>query len=402
MELNNSSFFIGINLYLFNHMCRIKTYFGGILMKTDNKPVRIAQIMGYMNGAGVETVVTNYYKFIDKSKIQFDFICCNGSTNIPYDEIKKQGGNVIIVPSYKKIFSFCRKLEQVLKENDYKMVHSHINALSVFSLLAAKNAGIKVRIAHSHSSSNKKEKIRNVVKNFLRLFSKVFATDYIACSELAGRWLFGNKAYEDGKVMILNNAIDLNKFLYNEKIRKSKRKELGISEDTFVVGHIGRFMKQKNHDYLMEIFNEIHKKNNDSLLLLAGQGPLLGEIKSKVSKLKLDNSVVFLGQRNDANELYQAFDLFILPSLYEGLPVVGIEAQVSGLPCLFSNDMTKETKMLKTTHFLSLDDSPEKWASEAIKYLNYKRKNEKKEIENSGFDIEREAIKLQNYYLSKK
>lgn len=371
-------------------------------MKTDNKPVRIAQIMGYMNGAGVETVVTNYYKFIDKSKIQFDFICCNGSTNIPYDEIKKQGGNVIIVPSYKKIFSFCRKLEQVLKENDYKIVHSHINALSVFSLLAAKNAGIKVRIAHSHSSSNKKEKIRNVVKNFLRLFSKVFATDYIACSELAGRWLFGNKAYEDGKVMILNNAIDLNKFLYNEKIRKSKRKELGISEDTFVVGHIGRFMKQKNHDYLMEIFNEIHKKNNDSLLLLAGQGPLLGEIKSKVSKLKLDNSVVFLGQQNDANELYQAFDLFILPSLYEGLPVVGIEAQVSGLPCLFSNDMTKETKMLKTTHFLSLDDSPEKWASEAIKYLNYKRKNEKKEIENSGFDIEREAIKLQNYYLSKK
>ena len=167
--------------------------------------------------------------------------------------------------------------------------------MSVFSLFAAKCAGVPVRIAHSHSTTNKKEKKKNLMKQVLRPFSKVFATDYMCCSELAGRWLFGNKEYDKGNVYLLNNAIDLDKFKYNESLRKTKRKELGIKDDTLVIGHIGRFVAQKNHDYLIDIFNEIHKKNNNAILLLAGQGPLMEDIKNKVKELNLDDNVKFLG-----------------------------------------------------------------------------------------------------------
>ena len=271
----------------------------------DDEPVRVAQIMGKWVGGGVESVVMNYYRYIDRTKIQFDFICDDDSTNIPYEEIEKLGGKVILIPPYQKVFKYHNKLKKILKEGPYKIVHSHINTLSVFSLFAAKCAGVPVRIAHSHSTTNKKEKKKNLLKQLLRPFSELFATDYMCCSELAGRWLFGDKEYDKGNVYLLNNAIDLDKFKYNETLRKKKRKELGIKDDTLVIGHIGRFVAQKNHDYLIDIFNEIHKKNNNSVLLLAGQGPLMEEIKNKVNDLNLDDNVKFLGQRNDANELYR-------------------------------------------------------------------------------------------------
>lgn len=369
-------------------------------MTKIKEPVRIAQIMGYMNGAGVEAVVTNYYKYIDKDKFQFDFICCEGSTNIPYDEIESQGGRVILIPPYKKMISYQKELKKVLKENNYKIVHSHVNALSVFSLFAAKRAGVKIRIAHSHSSSNKKEKTRNIVKNVLKLFSKTFSNYYVGCSELAARWLFGNKTFDSGKVRILNNAIDLEQFQFNGKIRKEKRNELNISDDTFVIGHIGRFMKQKNHSFLIDIFNEILKLKPNSLLLMAGQGPLIDEIKNKVNNLNIEENVKFLGQRSDANELYQAFDVFLLPSLYEGLPVVGVEAQASDLLCFFSDDMTKETKVLESSVFMSLDNSPEEWAKKIVKSFNNRvRGNSNNEMTKNGFNIKEEVKKLEKMYL---
>ena len=300
-------------------------------MKKKEEPIRIAQIIGKWLGGGVEAVVMNYYRHLDHSKVQFDFICDDDSTNIPYDEIEKLGGKVILIPPYQKVFKYQKELRRVLRNGKYEIVHSHINTLSVFPLYAAKKVGVPVRIAHSHSTTNKKEWKKNLLKQVLRPFSKKYATNYMCCSELAGRWLFGDKAYDEGKVYLLNNAIDLDKFKYDKKIRDKKRKELGIKEDTIVIGHIGRFVAQKNHTFLIDIFNQFHKKEKNSILLLAGQGPLQEEIKNKVRELGLDDSVRFLGQRNDANELYQAFDVFLLPSLYEGLPVVGVEAQASGL-----------------------------------------------------------------------
>lgn len=368
-------------------------------MSIRKEPIRVAHIVGKWLGGGVEAVVMNYYRHIDRDKIQFDFICDDDSTNIPYKEIEELGGKVILVPGYQKPFKYHKELKRIFKENKYRIVHSHISTMSIFPLFAAWIARVPVRIAHSHSTTNKKEKKKNLMKQVLRPFSKVFANNYVCCSELAGRWLFGNKTYEKGKVFLLNNAIDLNKFKYDEKVRHAKRKELGIKKNQIVIGHIGRFVQQKNHDGLIDIFNEVHKQNKNAILLLAGQGPLTRTIKAKVKKLELEDSVVFLGQRNDANELYQAFDIFLLPSLYEGLPVVGVEAQAAGLLCILSSDMTKETKVLDTTRFISLNTSAEELATIILDdYSKFKRHDTTSEITKNNFNIKNETSKLENEY----
>lgn len=363
------------------------------------EPIRVAHIIGKWVGGGVESVVMNYYRHIDRSKVQFDFICDEDSTNIPYDEINELGGKVILVSPYQKAIKYHKILKEILEYREYKIVHSHINTLSVFSLCAAKRAGVPVRIAHSHSTTNSREKKKNFLKQILRPLSKLFATDYMCCSELAGRWLFGDKEYNKGNVYLLNNAIDLSQFRYDEQIRIRKRAELGISDDTLVIGHIGRFVEQKNHFFLIDIFQEIHKNEKNSILMLAGLGPLLDEVKKKVSRLNLDNCVMFLGQRTDVRELYQAFDAFVLPSLYEGLPVVGVEAQATGNLCFFSDDMTSETKILISTVFMSLDDGPKKWAVNILDGIKkYQKHDTKNEIIMNGFDINEEVSKLENKY----
>ena len=357
-------------------------------MNKKNNPIRVAQIMGKWLGGGVEAVVMNYYRNIDRNKVQFDFICDEDSKYIPREEIEKLGGKIILIPPYQKPFKYHKELKKVLKERNYKIVHSHISTMSFFSLWAAKSAKVPVRIVHAHSTTNKQEKKKNLMKQVLRPFSKVFANRYFCCSELAGRWLFGNKTYNQGKVYLLNNAIDVDKFKYNEKVRKAKRKELNIKDKDLVIGHIGRFVKQKNHEFLIDIFNEIHKQNKNTILLLAGDGPLKEEIQNKVKKIGLEKNVQFLGQRNDANELYQAMDAFVLPSLYEGLPVVGVEAQAAGLPCFLSTDMTKETKVLDSTQFISLTHDTKYWADKILKEVKtFERKDSSREITDNNFNI---------------
>lgn len=369
------------------------------MSKKKEEPIRIAQIIGKWLGGGVEAVVMNYYRNIDRSKVQFDFICDEDSTNIPYEEIESLGGKVKLIPPYQKLNKYIKELTRILNEGNYKVVHSHINALSVFSLYCAKKAGIPVRIAHSHSTTNKVEWKKNLLKQILKPFSKLYATDYFACTEHAGRWLFGNKEYDKGNVYVLNNAIDLDKFKYDEKIRKEKRKELGIKDNQLVIGHIGRFVAQKNHNFLIDIFNEIHKKNNNNILILAGQGPLMDEIKSKVNNLGLTSNVKFLGQRNDANELYQAFDIFLLPSIYEGLGLVLIEAQCAGNLCFASTEVPKIAKTTDNLEFIPLSASPEDWATEILtKIENHQRKVHTNEIKKSGYDIKEEAKKLEKKY----
>ena len=268
---------------------------------------------------GVESVVMNYYRNIDRDKIQFHFLCDEDSTDIPYDEIEKLGGKVIVIPPYQKLFKYQKELYKIFKENNYKIVHSHINALSVFPLRVAKKAGVPIRIAHSHSTSNKKEWKKNIVKNILRPFSKVYANKFFACTKHAGEWLFGKKIIERKELNVINNAIDLKKFEFNEKIREDLRKEFGIKEDTIVIGHIGRFMKQKNHDFLIDVFNELIKKDENSILILIGQGPLLNDMKQKVRDLKIEDKVKFIGQVTDVEKYYNIMDVFLFPSIYEGL-----------------------------------------------------------------------------------
>lgn len=369
-------------------------------MEKKKEPIRIAQIIGKWVGGGVEAVVMNYYRHIDKSKIQFDFICDDDSTNIPYEEIESLGGRVILIPPYQKVFKYHKELKQVLKENNYKIVHSHINTLSVFSLWAAKSAKVPVRIAHSHSTTNKKEKKKNLLKQVLRPFAKMYATHYFACTEHAARWMFKDKEYDKGNVYLLNNAIDLDKFKYDEEIRKNKRKELNIDDNTLVIGHIGRFVAQKNHTFLIDIFNELHKKENNSILLLAGQGPLMDEIKNKVKKLKLEDCVNFLGQRSDVNKLYQAFDAFLLPSLYEGLGMVLIEAECAGLPCYASTEVPEIAKVVDSLKFISLNEQSNVWSDSILNDIKkYKRKDCQKEVKVAGYDIKTEVVNLENRYI---
>ena len=361
----------------------------------NEKPIRVAQVIGKWLGGGVESVIMNYYRYIDKNKIQFDFICDSDSKNIPYTEIEKLGGKVIIVSPYKKIFKYEKELTKVFKQNKYDIVHSNINSLSILPLRCAKKAGIKIRIAHSHSTSNKKEWKRNIIKNILRPFSKVYATHYFACSELAGKWLFGNKTFNAGKIKVVKNAIELEKFKFNENIRNEKRQELNIDKDTIVIGNVGRFVDQKNHKFLIKIFKQYNMKNNNSVLLLVGQGPLEDKIKDQVKNLNLSNKVIFLGQRTDVNDLYQAMDIFILPSLYEGLGMVLIEAQVAGLPCIASVEVPNEASISKLISYKKLDNI-DIWCNEIENCIKKIRLNQN--INNFEYDINIECKKLEKLY----
>lgn len=284
-----------------------------------DEKIIVAHIMGKWNGGGVESVVMNYYKNIDRNRIQFHFLCDEDSTDIPYEEIEKLGGKVIVIPPYQKLFKYQKELYRIFKENNYKIIHSHINALSVFPLRIAKKAGVPIRIAHSHSTSNKKEWKKNILKMILRPFSKLYANNYFACTEYAGKWLFGKKVVERKELNVINNAIDLKKFEFNENTREDLRKELGIKEDVLVIGHVGRFMKQKNHEFLIDVFEKAIKQDDNIYLILVGQGPLEDKIKEMAKEKGIEDKILFLGQRNDVNKLYQAMDIFVLPSLYEGL-----------------------------------------------------------------------------------
>ena len=357
-----------------------------------SEPIVVAQIMGKWVGGGVESVIMNYYRHIDRNKVQFDFICDEDSTNIPYDEIENLGGYVILCPPYQKLGKYLKFLKQLFREKKYRIVHSNINTLSVFPLYAAKKAGVPVRIAHSHSTSNPREWKKNLMKNALRPFSKVWATDYFACSELAGRYLFGDKAFDKGEVKIIHNAIDVEKFKYDPEARKQLRKEIGIKDSDFVIGHIGRFVEQKNHRFLIDIFAEVKKEKKNAKLVLVGQGPLREEIEEKAKNLGLEKDVFFLGQRNDTNKLYSVFDVFCLPSLYEGLPVVGIEAQANGVPCVFSDRITGETVTNENVELIGI-----KSFTEAAKCID--GCDERVTVKNFSFGISNQVNKLKKEYM---
>ncbi len=361
------------------------------------EPMRIAQVIGKLSSGGVESVVYNYYTNIDHHKFQFDFyVDADSRCKLP-KEIIDMGANCYVIPPYQNLFSYIKKLEEEFKKNKYSIVHSNMNTLSVFSLYAAYIAGVPIRICHNHSTAGKGEIKKNILKYILKPFAKVFATNCCGCSKYAAEWLFGKKAVNNGNVTVFNNAIDINKFKYNADVRTEVRKELNI-EDKVVIGHIGRFCYQKNHDFLIDIFNEICKQNDNAVLILVGIGELSYDVKNKVHKLGLDDKVKFLGVRKDAYRIYQAMDVFVLPSRYEGLPVVGVEAQTSGTPCVFSDAMTVETKMARNTIMLSLDEPVNVCAKKVLEFSKIPKYDSSAEIQAAGFDISTESKKLEHYY----
>jgi glycosyltransferase EpsF len=360
--------------------------------------IRVAHVIGRIAKAGVESVVFNYYRFIDKSKVQFDFIIDeNSPCEIPA-EILNLGCKVYKTPSYKHLSAYIKSLQRIFVEGKYKIVHSHMNTLSVFAMYAAKKADVPVRISHSHSTAGKGEFARNIMKYALRPFSKMFPTDMFACSEYTGRWLFGDAAFNAGKVKVIKNAIDVARFTYNEEIRNKVKENLQLS-GKFIIGHVGRFMPQKNHTFLIDIFAEVYKKNNNSVLLLIGDGKLREATAEKVERLGLQGNVMFLGARNDIQELYQAMDVFVLPSLYEGLAVVRVEALSAGLPCLMSAGLTTELETVNDKFIgISAADLPE-WRDSIIACENIKRASGIETLKSQGYDITEAARELDGFYL---
>ncbi|MDM5314904.1 glycosyltransferase family 1 protein [Fictibacillus sp. b24] len=360
---------------------------------------RVGVVIGKWINYGVETLVFNCYRHVDKEKIQFDFIIDEDSVGIPRDEIESMGGRVIIVPPYQKINKYISELTKLFKKNKYKIVHAHISTLSVFPLYAAKKAGVPIRIAHCHTTAGKGEVFKNIMKYSLRPLSKIFPTHLAASSRLGGEWLFGNGCFETYDMYYLPVARDVETFTYNKKVRDTVRTELGIN-NKFAIGHFGRFVAQKNHSFLIDVFKEIKSIEPNAVLLLAGDGELLNETKEKVSNLNLTNSVQFLGKRNDVAQLYQALDVFVLPSLYEGVPGVGIEAQSAGLPFVFSDTITEEVRILDTSKRLSFKDGVKQWAEIIVSLKGATRENKIKEMTEAGYNIKAAAKNLQQYYMT--
>lgn len=360
-------------------------------------PIKVLQVMGIVESGGVEAVIMNYYRHIDKTEVQFDFVMHKGSNSDYIAEVKSMGAKVYEVTPYSNPIRFIQEVYSIIKKENYQIVHSNMNALSLFPLFAAYLAGVPVRILHNHSTDTKAEPLRTLVKHLLRPFAKIFANQYWACSRLAGGWMYGKKAVKEGKVTIINNAIDLKKFAFDEAKRKKLRDELGL-QDCFVIGHVGRFMKQKNHDFLVDIFAEVAKKQDNAKLLIIGDGPLREQIENKVKTLGLDEKVIFTGVRSDVADLYNAMEVFVLPSFYEGLPVVGVEVQANGLPFLCSSNVTREILISDRIELLKLEDGVKAWAEKILAFVNKKRIMASKDISKSGFDIEVEAKKLGERY----
>lgn len=357
--------------------------------------IRILQCVNDMHRAGLETMLMNYYRNIDRDKIQFDFLTHRPERSDYDDEIERLGGKIYYAPrlypqNYPKYFKW---MKQFFKDHpEYKIVHSHIDAMSYLPLKAAKKANIPVRIAHSHNTSIDKD-FKYLLKQYFRSKITTVATDYCTCGQEAGKFLFGDKDFT-----FIPNAIEVDKFLYAKDLREKKRTELGI-KDEFVIGHVGRLSYQKNHKLLIEIFNAFSKVERNTLLLLIGVGEKEGEIKKQVHDLGLDSKVKFLGNRSDVNELYQAMDVFLMPSFFEGVPVVGVEAQFSDLPCIFSDRVPKEVKFNSKTQFVKLEANLDEWVRSIEKVKNIERNSKAKDLLNSQYDIKVAHSILENYYL---
>ena len=359
---------------------------------------RIAVIMGKMHSGGKKNLVTEYYRHIDRDKFQFDFICDTDSNAIPKDEIESLGGRVFEITPYQKIWKNISDIKKILKAGNYKIVHGYNGTMNVFAMYAAKCCDVPIRINESISMAHKSDK-KTYIKNLLKPFSKCFSTHFMANGEVCGRWQFGDKAFDEGKVAVFKTVINVDEHKFEPELREKCRKEFGL-EDNVVIGHIGRLTEQKNTLFIIDIFEEIYKRENNARLVIIGDGNLREKMLKKIDEKGLKNVVLYLGRREDIHQFYNAFDAFLLPSLYEGLPVVGVEAECCGLPMFFSTEIPKESSACDDIGtFIGLDKSAGEWAEKVlIKIASYKRRGHRAEVRTAGFDSVTEARKLGQWY----
>ena len=357
--------------------------------------IRVLHVVTYMGRGGLETMIMNYYRHMDRKKIQFDFLV-HRDFQADYDsEILELGGKIYHVPQLNPFSpGYFIALDKFFSEHHYKIVHSHLDCLSAYPLKIAAKYGVSTRIAHAHNT-DQDHNLKYVIKLYSKRKIPKYATDFFACSESAGNWMFPGYKFQ-----VIKNAIDAGKYTYNSELEQIVKRELKI-ENKFVVGHVGRFAPQKNHDFLLDIFQSVVKLDKNAVLLLAGIGDGLTAIKNKAVKLGLEDKVIFLGNRLDVAKTLQAIDVFVFPSLYEGFSLAAAEAQAAGLPCIFSDQIPRECALTENVEFLSLHMPPQEWAKHIVWYKGNKKKNEFASICRAGYDIKDNAKQLEEFYLSR-
>lgn len=371
-----------------------------------SEPIRILNLFTIMNRGGAETMVMNYYRAIDKNKIQFDFMVHRQEQGAYDDEIEAMGGRIFrMCPIYpQNLFRYQQMLKEFFDNHpEYQILHSHMSELGYFAFKEAIKHNVPVRICHAHSSPNFKiesfkEKLKVLPREILARGMRKLSTDFFVCSKIAGDWLFGKK--NENKFIMMNNAVNASSFAYDKKTAEKIKSEMKW-KNKIVVGHVGRLIIPKNHTFLIDIFQQFHVKHPQSILVLVGDGDQRENICNKIKKLKLEDSIILLGFRSDTANLYKAFDIFVFPSLYEGLPVSLVEAQSAGLSCIVSNTISTQAQILPNYSILSLKDSPEIWVNEMEKHLHDKRENTIVNIKKAKFDIYSNAEWLTNFYLNK-
>lgn len=362
---------------------------------SEAKKIRVAQIMGKLWSGGVEMVVFNYYRAIDKSKFQFDFYYDADSTVAPPQELIDMGARFIEVPPYQQLPLYLKTLKKHFEENKYVIVHSHINTLSVFPLYVAWKCGVPVRIAHNHSVPGGENWRRTALKSILKKFALVFPTDYLACSEKAGRWLFGNKNYDSGKVIVIKNAVDFSRFQPNMDLKSQLVDKLGLS-GKLVIGCIGRFTFAKNHKFLIEIFEEIKKQQKKAILLLVGGGELDKVLHKIVTEKGLKDYVIFAGQVSNPENYYTLCDVVVVPSVFEGLSLTTIEAQIARVPVVISEAVPDEAVISNGCRRVMLTDSVEQWSKSIIDSVGKKVFLDER---SNNYDMSKAVRRLEKLYL---
>ena len=364
--------------------------------------IRVIHFIDRIGRGGTQAVLYDWLKNIDREKIQFDFLTFNNSQEEYAEKFKELGCNIYQVSrlSTRNIWKFMSDLDEFFKQHKYDIAHGHSKIKNVFFLYAAKRNGVSIRIAHSHNTQFQRMAL---VGELIKPLLKVVATDFWACSDIAGIWLFGKTAYVHNKIVFVKNGVDTSKFKYDESTRLQYREMLGIS-DAVVYGHVGKYTEQKNHTFLLETFAEIRKLQPSAMLILIGGGDSSYAVKisKQIHELDMEDCVVQLGLRSDVQNLMQAMDVFILPSLYEGLPVVGVEAQTAGLPILLSDTITDEVGLLSSTHFLSLKQGASEWALQAVRLSENNldsRVYAAQKIYDLGYDSKLVAGHLQDLYV---
>ncbi len=360
--------------------------------------VKILHILREMELGGIQSLIMNIYKNIDREKIQFDFLV--NSKGFYDEEITKLGGKLYYMPHINQVgpYQYSKKLKKFFKEHrEYKIIHTHFSHLSGLIVKIAHKSQVPIIIAHGHTNSVHDKGIRKIYKNYLKKNISKYATDFFACSKEAAEYLFDNKSKY---AIILKNGIEIEKFKFNNEIRKKIRKKLGIDYNCIVIGNVGRMDRVKNQIFLIKLIKELLKQNSDYKLILIGDGPLKKEIEYEIDKNNLKSNILLLGGQKDVEKYYNIMDYFVFPSLYEGFGISLIEAQVNGLRCFASSNVPKEANITNEIKYISLSKSLDYWVN-AILNSPKKRYEKSKKIIDSGYDIKNVTKYLEKFYLEK-